>query len=515
MIDIIYSVIDDDTRLLARTLRGIDFSTGVFVTVFSETYSVLIDGICGQYPCGIRYSYGNQMECFRSVLSDKKNPLIMIADSDTYFSSCTVDAVRCAYNDSISCYILTAVLEVNGKKRYRNGYFENKDSSEFSVSPDMLAGETDSYGKVFLKKGCESESGKYPVNSLSDYASIVFSWCKEYKIVPTSDFVVRKYADKYNDIVEDFKSAVSVIGNIDKRSSLYAPVSRLLADLISKRVKSKFLFLADHEKKEIILLMKKGLRIGSVRRMSRRRSKILTCLCRRSAFCFMELLSFAVISKKNPVFLYNMFCRFVPVRKRQVFIESNLGNHYCDSPRVISERLTDAGGIKVIWSFADPAMHKGISGVITVRKKSLKYYYYLAASRIWLSNQAFVSHYMKKKKNQIYIQTWHGTPLKKICSDVYYTWPGFSQKRSSAWDYLIAQNRYSADIFRKAFRYDGIIYETGYPKNDFLHACSEPVVCNLRKKLNIPDGKNVCLYAPTWRDNAKTVSLEFSLSDFS
>ena len=42
------------------------------------------------------------------------------------------------------------------------------------------------------------------------------------------------------------------------------------------------------------------------------------------------------------------------------------------------------------------------------------------------------------------------------------------KKNTSAWDYLISQNRYSSKIFKRAFAFNGEMLEIGYPRNDIL-----------------------------------------------
>ena len=42
-------------------------------------------------------------------------------------------------------------------------------------------------------------------------------------------------------------------------------------------------------------------------------------------------------------------------------------------------------------------------------------------------------------------------------------------KEVAKWDALVSPNAYSTEIFRRAFRYDGRVLETGYPRNDVFH----------------------------------------------
>jgi CDP-glycerol glycerophosphotransferase len=120
--------------------------------------------------------------------------------------------------------------------------------------------------------------------------------------------------------------------------------------------------------------------------------------------------------------------------------------------------------------------------------------------------------YLKKRKNTVYIQTWHGTPLKKLALDMLQvSMEGETSlekyrknfiKNTETWDYLISQNSYSTGIFRRAFAFDKEVLEIGYPRNDILfHQNNREDILSLKKKLKLPTEKKIILYAPTWRDN--------------
>ena len=108
----------------------------------------------------------------------------------------------------------------------------------------------------------------------------------------------------------------------------------------------------------------------------------------------------------------------------------------------------------------------------------------------------------------MFLQTWHGTPLKRLVFDIEDISSATARykkqvyKQSRAWDYLVAPNKYSSDIFKRCFMFDKKMLETGYPRNDILHAKDKDQMAErLRYKLGIPKDKKTILYAPTWRDD--------------
>jgi CDP-glycerol glycerophosphotransferase len=110
----------------------------------------------------------------------------------------------------------------------------------------------------------------------------------------------------------------------------------------------------------------------------------------------------------------------------------------------------------------------------------------------------------EKKPGARYLQTWHGTPLKRIHHDSLWAPPGKVAELDldvARWDYLVSPNAVSTPRLRRAFGFEGRVLEVGYPRNDVL---SSPTAAGtrarVRAQLGIPDGVAAVLYAPTWRD---------------
>ncbi|MDN3450136.1 bifunctional glycosyltransferase family 2 protein/CDP-glycerol:glycerophosphate glycerophosphotransferase [Planococcus sp. APC 3906] len=194
----------------------------------------------------------------------------------------------------------------------------------------------------------------------------------------------------------------------------------------------------------------------------------------------------------------------LPVRPKWVLFESHMGKQYSDSPKYLYEQLVDSGqNFKYIWSFQNPDNVEVPGPAIKVKRNSLKHFYYLNRAKFWVDNQG-MARLANKKDKQVYVQTWHGTPLKKM---------GYDQKKTpnknelaglklqtDAWDYLISPNRYTSDILRRGFRYAGEILETGYPRNDILVKKPENIMQKVQQHFGITEGQKVVLFAPTFRD---------------
>lgn len=205
-----------------------------------------------------------------------------------------------------------------------------------------------------------------------------------------------------------------------------------------------------------------------------------------------------------------------PIKKQQVFFESFLGRSYSDSPKALHQYMLEQKlDYKYIWSLKEPF---AIAGTITVTKTRIRYLYYLKTSK-YIINNSRMPLYFKKRKNQIIIQTWHGTPLKKLVADMEEVHlPGVKSKETYVtnfnrdvhkWDYLVVPNQYSLEKFNSAFDFNGQFLKSGYPRNDSLKNFASKlnaeekleVVKEIKEKLGISINKKVILYAPTFRDD--------------
>ncbi|WP_263698128.1 bifunctional glycosyltransferase family 2 protein/CDP-glycerol:glycerophosphate glycerophosphotransferase [Bacillus thuringiensis] len=210
--------------------------------------------------------------------------------------------------------------------------------------------------------------------------------------------------------------------------------------------------------------------------------------------------------------VYHSFLTKLPLKRDRVVFESFAGKSYSCNPRYIyEEMLKQCPDMKFIWIFNDTK--KDIPGSAKkVKRLSWKYYYYMATSKYWVAN-ARMPAFLEKRPETIYLQTWHGTPLKKLASDMKEVhMPGTTTEKykrnffneSRKWDYLVSPNDYSTEIFKRAFKFEKETLDVGYPRNDLLYHPKEEqtqIAKDIKKKIGIPTDKKVVLYAPTWRDD--------------
>ena len=189
-------------------------------------------------------------------------------------------------------------------------------------------------------------------------------------------------------------------------------------------------------------------------------------------------------------------------------VYSSFGGLQCsDSPRAIHDELVRRGAaLEHVWVVADGACRPP-DGARAVRESSREHHEVLARSRYVVAND-HLPEWFERREDQICLQTWHGTPLKKLGFDVSslrgnrrrlaQRWSGSVRN----WQYVVSPSGYATPILRRAFELESEMLETGYPRNDLLAGAGRDARARrLRERLGLPDGVPTALYAPTFRDH--------------
>ncbi len=206
--------------------------------------------------------------------------------------------------------------------------------------------------------------------------------------------------------------------------------------------------------------------------------------------------------------LLNLFYRFLPIKKNTVFFISFEGL-YNDNPKYISECLyRTKPELNIVWTCRDDMNDPLPPYVKAVKYRSREYFSYLNRAQVvvdnytglrsfgFLSRRVALLEKLVKRKGQLCISTWHGTPIKKIGKDII-------QKKNAHYcscsDYCVAGSRYTADILEQAYDFSGRTRLYGTPRNDVFFR--ENDVAALKEKLGLPSDKGIVLFAPTFRQS--------------
>jgi CDP-glycerol glycerophosphotransferase len=216
---------------------------------------------------------------------------------------------------------------------------------------------------------------------------------------------------------------------------------------------------------------------------------------------------------------YKVFRR-LPVKKGLVVFESHLGKQYSDSPRYIYEAAVAAGldrlGLDPVWSYARRT--DGFpTGVRLVRRESWRYHLDLARAEFWVDNQGFPRAFSRRRETT-YVQTWHGTPLKRMGFDS----PALERASASVrrqhkammrrWSALLVPSEYFVETFVRSYGYDGELVRHGLPRNDLLvQGVDDDWVAAKKRALGLPADRRLVLYCPTFRDRARRLETPYEL----
>ncbi|WNV76696.1 CDP-glycerol glycerophosphotransferase family protein [Geodermatophilus sp. DSM 44513] len=192
------------------------------------------------------------------------------------------------------------------------------------------------------------------------------------------------------------------------------------------------------------------------------------------------------------------------------FVWSSFRGRYADNPRALYEAVAARGhapegadGPEHTWLCTAATRGTFPAGVRTVLQDAPEARTALEAADVVVANDC-LSLEWDKSPGATYLQTWHGTPLKRIHHDAPARpgWLDAADRDVARWDHLLSPNAWSTERLRRAFGFRGPVHETGYPRNDVLSSPDRDVLrARTRARLGIPEGTTAVLYAPTWRDD--------------
>lgn len=208
------------------------------------------------------------------------------------------------------------------------------------------------------------------------------------------------------------------------------------------------------------------------------------------------------------------------INKKQIIFSAFSGRLYACSPKAIYEYMIqnpEFDDYTFIWAFNKPDSKRDLftdRRTTVVKFNSKEFFIHLSSSKYWIFNFKTPDFFIKKKE-QIFIQCWHGTPLKKIGLDIKVEGNAATDKKeihksyledTVKYDYFISPSKYASDRFKSSFgmsqlHKENIIIEKGYPRNDAIFNYDKKQVNELKEKLHIDTTKKVILYCPTFRDD--------------
>lgn len=206
-------------------------------------------------------------------------------------------------------------------------------------------------------------------------------------------------------------------------------------------------------------------------------------------------------------FVFKTLGLFIKQDEQLVLLSSFGGEQYSDSTRVIYEAMLKDRRFDryhFLWVFDHPDRFTGNQFTVLnnertefVKIDTLKYFVAALKSKVWITNVNIERGLHFKKKNIIYLNTWHGTAPKKGGN----AYKGRKDYDFSYVDILCVDGDYERDVMLQMYNADekNMLW-CGRPREDELFEFTEEDSKRVRKSLNIPEDMKLILYMPTWRE---------------
>lgn len=236
-----------------------------------------------------------------------------------------------------------------------------------------------------------------------------------------------------------------------------------------------------------------------------------------------------VLNIKEKVY-FKINTKGIKIDEKTVVFGCFNGRSYCDSPKAMYQYMIENEEYKefnYIWIFKDPEKHRYLEknkNTTVIREKGKKYVKAMAKAKYWIFNYK-IPDYLYPKKEQVFVQCWHGTPLKRLGCDL----KKFDNAMNSLDEmkkryneetrkisYFLSPSKFATEKFisiwnMKENKKENCIVELGYPRNDFLYNYTKKDEKNIKEKLGISNlDKKIILYAPTYRDNQHTSGVGYT-----
>lgn len=200
--------------------------------------------------------------------------------------------------------------------------------------------------------------------------------------------------------------------------------------------------------------------------------------------------------------------KVLPINSHKILIFNYSGRGFGDNAKgVVEELLRRNSKARIIWAVKNEKERASLPPEIEACLfDSVACVYHQVTAKIWIDNcRRF---FVYKKKNQYYLQLWHGFPIKRIEGDVADkledTYVKNAIKDSRHTDLLLSNSTFCTEVLRRTYWYDGEIAEYGSPRNDVFFRDNTAIRKKVLNAFGLPEDRKLVLYAPTFRADHST-----------
>lgn len=260
-----------------------------------------------------------------------------------------------------------------------------------------------------------------------------------------------------------------------------------------------------------------------------RLGRVLVRLGRHAEACvaFRDLREFKrlppPVGTATPVQLQQRYAEYLAtldVRPDMVLYESFHGASVSCNPYALFRYLLEQpehAGLLHVWAVRSmeriPKKYQALPNVVFVLWGSDAYLRYLATARYLVNNNTFMPYFIRRRE-QKYLNTWHGTPLKTLGRDMH---SGPFEHKNVVRNlmqvtHLIHPNEHTREVLLGSYQardlYQGLSLGSGYPRIDLMLGADQARRARLRTLLGIDNDLPVLLYAPTWRGSVSAPCID-------
>ncbi len=213
-------------------------------------------------------------------------------------------------------------------------------------------------------------------------------------------------------------------------------------------------------------------------------------------------------SMTNPRQRYAYYYKYAKVRDNRMLFDSFSGRGISDSPYAVLQEMMRQGidaDYEIFFTSRDVEHDQAFVDANNLPVKlvdfySLEYPKILATAKYLLSNSSFPQYFIRRPE-QVFVETWHGTPLKTLGKQIkngmqsmYFAQHSFIQA-----SVLTYPNDFTRDAMMRDYNLENIftgrVAMVGYPRNAIFLQEQDP---SMRKTYDL-DGHTNFAYMPTWR----------------
>ena len=221
------------------------------------------------------------------------------------------------------------------------------------------------------------------------------------------------------------------------------------------------------------------------------------------------------IDKYLSIFTVKILSLSTPIRNNKIIFMTFQGAFTCNAKYIAEEivRQNLPWDIVFVMNKTNYIKYKNnpefLPNIRVVERCSYEFYLECLSAKVWIDNaHNFFWEDVPKKRDQIMINTWHGSMgLKRINpkDDKNITRVKKASRCDKDTDFLISNSDFENQVYRETYWPTRKILKFGHPRNDMFINKDLGLVHSLKEKIALKYGfdKNlkIALYAPTFRDN--------------